>query len=335
MKIYKDCLEVNKSNIFKFVSPADIYLFYLPKLKFNKIFSSPLRIDKSPSFIIYDKSYYFKDFGTGEQGDCFTFIKELYNINYNEALKQIIYDMNLSEYFDVDYTKIISTKKGKVEKLIDNKSNNTKATISVKIRDFNEDDKKYWNKYGISLKTLQRGNVFAISHFFLNKQLFIAEKYAYVYIENKDNKITYKIYQPYSKNKKWLNSNNYSIWELWHLLPKTHDNIIITSSRKDALSIIENVKIPSTAFQSETIVPKEHVIKDIIKRFKNVYILFDNDYTKETNWGQKHAKNLIKKYNLTNIVIPEVYKVKDFSDLVYEYGRAQASAILKKLINEK
>lgn len=331
MKINKVLLVLNKQNLLNLISPTDVYSFYLNNKDFlNKSFSSPFREDHHPSFTISKSSLTYYDYATGDRGDCFSFVKKLYNLNYNEALKQIAYDLGISQHFDISNKVIQPLKTVKIRNIT--RTTNEVYDVKVTIRDFQDHDYAYWNSYGISKKFLTVGNIRAISHYFLNNMCFNAEKYAYVYIEKKDDKVSYKIYQPFSLRKKWINANNFSVWELWYLLPKKHENLIITSSRKDALSIIENVKIPSTSFQAESVMPKKQVIEEVFDRFTNVYLLYDNDYDKASNWGQLHAKKLTDKYNMKNIIIPEHYKAKDFSDLVKKYGRYEANVILKNLL---
>lgn len=334
MNVSNTLLEVNKENIFLFLSPHDIYKYYLNnKIVYNKAFSSPFRVDKKPSFLINTK-FVWKDFTTGEYGDCFSFVKKLYNITYYESLVQIINDLNINNKF-IFHTKFKSksTKKLEIKNISNRKSLNGQLNLKIKTRDFEQYDYDYWNCQGISLKYLKIGNVYAISHYFINGVIYIAEKYAYAYMEKKDGIITYKIYQPFSSMRKWINGSNYSVWELWNLLPKKHDKLIITSSRKDALSIIENIKIPSTAFQAEMIWPKKHIMQSILNRFKQVYLLYDNDYSSTTNWGQKQAQKMLKEYsNTINLVIPEEYKSKDFSELVCNHSRTFASNLIKEML---
>lgn len=335
MNVSKELKELSKDNLLDYTTPNEIYQYYLNnKLQYNKAFSSPFRVDKNPSFVINDTQFKYRDFATGEYGDCFNFVMTLYNINFYEALKQISYDLGLYKEFYIPDKSFKSTKKVKAENYSNRKSLQGNFELEVKIRSFEKYDIEYWNLYGISLKYLKLGNIYAISHYFINKKAYKAEKFAYVYVEKKDNKITLKIYQPLSSLKKWINGNNYSVWELWNLLPETNDNLIITSSRKDALSIIENMKIPATSFQAESINPKPHIVKAIFKRFPRIYLLYDNDYSKNTNWGQKSAERMIEQYPFINLIIPEKFKSKDFSDLVSNYGRAIASNILKEVIDE-
>ena len=161
------------------------------------------------------------------------------------------------------------------------------------------------------------------------------EKYAYAYIEFKDGVPTYKIYQPFSENYKWLNNHDRSVWDLWSKLPETGENIIITSSRKDALTIWANTGIPSTSGQAESVTFKGNVMDQIKSRFKNVFVLYDNDFDKPENYGRIYGKELAIKHNLIQIEIPEYYESKDPFQFRTKHGEEIFKNTFNFLINGK
>lgn len=335
MEITKDLLSVTADNVFSFVSNLDIFRKYSdPKMKFNNPFSSPFREDKNPSFVIYERGF-FVDFATGEKGNGITFLMALNKINFNAALNLIIRDFGLYDRFNCFS---VSTLKSKVASF-DNPRNSISlqggVELSVKKRDFNENDKEYWSQYNIDKNDLKMANIIPISNFFIGTKMFISEKLSYAFLEKKDGVITYKIYQPKSQYIKWINGNDSSVWELWHLLPPKGKNLVITSSRKDALCVIKNMKVPSTSRQSETTGVKIQVIEELHERFEDIYLLLDNDFDKKENWGQVAANKLTAKYPyLINVVLPKSTECKDFSDLISKFGKNKASEILRKTIME-
>lgn len=336
MDISNALIELNKENLLKFIEPHTIYNHYLgSKLVYNRAFSSPFRQDKNPSFVVNSATGYYKDFATGDSGDCFSFVKKLYSIDFYSALKQVVHDLNLTDKFVILNKTAHASKKLKVENVSRRGTYQGDFNLKVKTRKFEQHDLDYWNSYGISLRFLKLGMIFPIDFYFINDRQFSAEKHAYAYVEVKDGVESYKVYQPFSNNMKWINGNSHSVWELWRLLPQKHENLIITSSRKDALSIIENCNIPATSFQAESINPKVHVVDEVLNRFETVYLLYDNDYTNPENPGQMLAEKRTSQFEFVNLVIPKRYNSKDFSDLVHNYDRATASIILKQLINEQ
>lgn len=335
MELTGDLLGVTAENIYSFVSNLDIFVKYSdPKLKFNTPFSSPLRNDKNPSFVIYERGF-FVDFATGEKGNAITFLMKLNKINFNDALNLIIKDFGLYDRFNCYSKSTLTSAIGKFENPKNTISIQGGVKLSVKTRDFNENDKEYWSQYNITEYDLKIANIVPISHFFLDTKMFISEKLSYAFLEKKDGVISYKIYQPKSKYIKWINGNDGSVWELWHLLPAKGKNLIITSSRKDAICVFKNLKTPSTARQSETTGVKAQVVEELHNRFEFIYLLLDNDFDKKENWGQIAAAKLVEKYPyMINVVIPPYTKCKDFSDLTSKYGYKKANKILISAIIE-
>jgi hypothetical protein len=153
------------------------------------------------------------------------------------------------------------------------------------------------------------------------------DKIAYAYFEWKDGKESIKLYQPYSTRMKWLSKHDRSVWDLWKQTfewrkKHGHQAVIITSSRKDAMCLWQNLKVPAMSLQGEGYIPKPQVMQQVLDAFDTVYLWYDNDFThSKENPGQDNAKKLIETYpTLKNICIPSSYQARDPSDLVKQYG---------------
>ena len=293
--------------------------------------NSILREDKNPSLCIfpYKGSLFFKDFGTNQSGNIYQLLSLYWNIPLNQVYRKIYNDFTSTNYKSCCC-------KNKISKTIIKKKSN--INIKVKIRDWKPWDIEYWSSYGISLKWLEYCDIFPISHIFLihqnGEQLIIsADKYAYVYIERKDNKVSLKIYQPYSTNFKWMSKHDASVWDLWTKIPEKGDKLIITSSRKDALCLWANTGIPSLSLQGEGYVPKEKVINQLKERYNKIYVFYDNDFKNKVNNGRNYGRILAEKFNLQQIEIPTEYKSKDPSDLYKNWGKEVFLNVINQLIN--
>ena len=293
--------------------------------------NSILREDKNPSLCIfpYKDSLFFKDFGTNQSGNIYQLLSLYWNIPLNQVYRKIYNDFTSANYKSCCC-------KNKISKTIIKKKSN--INIKVKIRDWKPWDIEYWSSYGISLKWLEYCDIFPISHIFLihqnGEQLIIsADKYAYVYIERKDNKVSLKIYQPYSTNFKWMSKHDASVWDLWTKIPEKGDKLIITSSRKDALCLWANTGIPSLSLQGEGYVPKEKVINQLKERYSKIYVFYDNDFKNKVNNGRNYGRILAEKFNLQQIEIPTEYKSKDPSDLYKNWGKEVFLNVINQLIN--
>lgn len=319
---------ISKSDIFNKISSLDIYKSYCPNFQLGTRIHSPFRKDADPSFGFFvggSNEVLFKDFATLEKGDCIDFVQKMYSLSFFDALSKIATDFNFSTeenffYKDFSHQKTSVSTYSKDEHYSMMEALKVKPEIRVRMRDWNNNDAEFWAKRGISARVLKFYRVVPISHLFINDRIITADKLAYAFIETKDGEETYKIYQPFNKEGlKWFSSHNSSIWQGWTQLPEFGPELIITKSLKDVMSIVNLLRIPAIAMQSENTLPKESVIKELKTRFDEIYILYDNDFDKEINVGRERGKELAASIQgSVQIEMLDNWKVKDFSDLVYD-----------------
>jgi hypothetical protein len=298
---------------------------------------SPFRADNNPSFSIYldnDKHIRFKDFGESEtKGSLLDLLCKKWNCTFNQVFDKILEVMQKQEGSDVEF-------KMKQTKTLTRKESSELTKIQVKVRPWRDYDLEYWGSNGITLDWLKWADVYPISHKIITKldkqYVFPADKYSYVYVEHKDAKVQLKIYSPYNKNGfKWCTSTDRSVWSLWDKIPQFGDNLIITSSLKDCLNIMANLYIPAICLQGEGYNPKPHVVQQLINRYKNIVLFYDNDYNSLTNSGRKDALALHKQYGFPMVEIPAYFEAKDPSDLYKKYGKESYLNIMKFILKKK
>lgn len=307
-------------------SDFDIAHKYLGITCVPEVINSPLRQDNNPSLGLFinnkTNSLWFKDFGSGEKGSLYDLLAKMWNVSKDKVYDRILEDMPAPASMRKHGVKVYRKSAGKVE---------------VRVREWRDYDIAYWDSYGISLPWLKFGEIYPISHIILTKNghsyPIPAEKYAYVYVERKDGIVSFKIYQPYSKEYKWMSKHDSSVWDLWTKIPEKGDKLIITSSRKDALAIWSNTGIPALSLQGEGYIPKEHVVQQLKDRYNKVYVLYDNDFQSEENHGRMYGKMIAERFNVTQIEIPEKWKSKDPSDLVKNHGRGVLRGVIYELVN--
>ena len=331
----------NMKDILSCITDVQIFTHYLGGIP-KKPICSPIRKDNIPSFSLFYSDRYekmmYKDFATGERGDCFIFVKNLLGLSKITDVFCVIANEFQLEQFQTTRIEPVA-RQSYVSKHNSGKITKDRIEIKIKIRPWTKADKEFWNgKYGFNKKDLLYCGVFPISHYFMNEYCRKTDGLAYAFLEEKDGVQTYKIYQPLSENYKWINNNDFSTWEMWSQLPDTGQNLVITSSRKDAMTILFAFRNPkglaSCALQSENTGAKESVINELKGRFKNIYVLYDNDFTSERNPGRTAGKNMCDKFNLTQLEIPEEFGVKDPSDFIEEYGTTKFKDLIKKLIKD-
>lgn len=302
-------------DILSYTNERDIAKYYLGVNTIPIRINSPFREDNNPSFGIfeYENHIFYKDFGNGESGNLYKLLMRLLNLNFRNLMDRIYTDFIKGTCTSYKYRVNRNYKRKKCK--------NMETRIEVKVRDWRDYDIEYWNSYGCNINLLKYAEVYPISHSIIYKDnrryTFVCDKYAYVFIERKEGKITKKIYQPYNKNgHKWNNNNNKTIIGLWNTLPKKGNEVIICSSLKDAICIMSNTKIPCIYVQSETTGISDTALKELRGRFENIYISFDGDDS-----GIRDAKELSTKTGLPVIWCPKIEKAKDWSDIYHDYGK--------------
>ena len=333
----------NSADILKHVSDLEIFEMYLGSIP-RKPISSPLREDTKPSFSLFmSKEYgkvFFKDFATGESGDCFLFVMRLFQLgSKTDTFNKIASDFNLDEY-DLNPSSYTTSPRKAYVKTDKKTLKTSRLRMSVRVRPWKTRDRDYWQgKYNLSIKQLEYCNIYAISHYFINGYCTVAHDLSYAFVEEKDGIQTFKIYQPLAdKEDKWINNNDFSTWELWTQLPLNGDTLIVTSSRKDAAvikSLFPSGEITSCSLQSEGVNPKDSVVQELKGRFKEVFVMYDNDFNSDVNRGRVAGAKVATTTDFLQIEIPDGYKIKDPSDFIEKFGSKELINLILKLISDR
>ena len=297
--------------------------YYLDVKKIPCLINSPFRQDKKPSFGIFikDSKIFFKDFSTGEKGDMYKLLQMLWNLDFEGMCEKI-------------YNDIVNTSSSSARVKLNSHSikiaKPSDSRLDVRVRNWEQHDKEYWSSYGISIKWLEFAEVYPISHIIITKNdhqnVFKAEKYAYAYVEHKDNITTIKVYQPFNKTGfKWISKHDMSVISLWTKMPESGKIVCICSSTKDALCLWSNTGIPSIAIQAEGFSISDSAANELRRRFKYVCICLDCDEP-----GLRYAKKLSNETGFINVVLPQDLKEKDISDY---YKSIQNKETFKKTIS--
>lgn len=285
------------------IPEQQIYSYYIGPIKVGMPMHSPLRPkDNNPSFSIFYSSknnkLMYKDFGTGESGDCIQFVRNLLRLNTTkEAKNKIISDLG-SNTLPVAQT-------FKFEPIIAQE----RAKLLIEEQPFTKIDIAYWESYSVSIPTLIHFNIVSV------RKLYINDRLTWVYTD--DNPIygykigdTVKCYRPFGGkgNKFRTNCSIYNI-QGYEQLPKKGELLIITKAMKD-VAVLYELGFAAIAPGSEGANIPADIMVDLQLRFKKSIILYDNDSA-----GVLNALKLSKMYNIPTLFIPEQYNSKDISDL--------------------
>ena len=310
------------------VPDAAIVWHYLGVSHIPCCIKSPLRNDNKPSFGLYStdaKRIYFTDFATGEKGGLYDLLSKMWHCSYSEVLSRVQRDLADCEG-KADVSPVMPGNSVQI-------NIRSSVSIEVKTRKWMPYDLEYWESYGIPLQWLQYADVYPISHKIVTKNgvrnVFSADKYAYAFVEYKESKVTVKIYQPFNREGyKWANTHDRSVISLWTKIPETGGRVVICSSLKDALCLWANTGIPALALQGEGYGMSSTAVSELKRRYKRVYILFDNDSA-----GIKDGRKLSEQTGFTNLVLPPFKGGKDVSDLMKCEGKEIFTETIGSLFN--
>lgn len=322
---------VSLEDIMNRVTEIDILSFYFNIKEIPCVIHSPFREDNRPSFGLYlsnNGRIYYKDYATNENGGIFDLLGNLWKCNYKEVLERINKDITKINKGNI---KVNNTTNSIIVR--SNKEHNSNSDLQCKVREWRNYDIEYWSQYGISLKWLKYAEVYPISHKIVIKNqhryIFKADKLAYAYVERKEGKVSIKIYQPKNtKGYKWSNKHDNSVVSLWTKVPEHGEHICICSSLKDALCLWANTGIPAICPQGESYRISNTAINELKRRFKKIYIIFDNDKA-----GILDGKKLAEATGFTNLILPKFDNGKDISDAYKILGKDEWLKMMRLLFS--
>ena len=307
-------VELNTETVLSKISEYDIFKFYMPSSwSLNEACCSPFRKDVHPSFYISNRygSISYIDFGdTSFKGNCFHFVRQLYNLsNLNETLIKIDKDFGLgisSKSINNDYKKIIKQYKQPVF------SQKRNVKIQVVPKKFTLNDLAYWNTFHQDETDLKRENIYSINKLFLNKKRFSFNKnepiFGYLYGGK------WKIYRPFEdKKRKWL-PNNVPITVMDGINGLDPNKLAFVNKSKKDYMVIRKLFINTCAVQNEGLGCFSETNINLLKSKSNKQILsFDSD-----DPGVKSSKQITEMFGFDYCNVPRHYLaqgIKDWADL--------------------
>ena len=301
--------------IFEKISQEQIFRYYYPyKFTLNQRCLSCFQKENHPSMIIGTKSQsgdvVFKCFNSSHKGDCISFVMQMFNLDYLDALLKIAEDFGLKESSGTKYEQII--KELPKTTIIRQKK---APDIVIATRPFNSNELSYWNDYYQDIEDLKIENIYVPKKIWINKNpvdLKVSElTFCYYYPENDK----WKIYFPFKeKSKKWL--SNIPLTTSWGLENINKDkNTLICKSKKDYM-VCRKIYSYVTGVQNEsTAAFSENFVSELKKNSKLIYYGGDSDapgkaasYLITQQFGFKHI-------NPVDRLLPGI---KDFSDWAKE-----------------
>lgn len=297
------------------------------RLRIGHPYSSPLRVDRNPSFEIFfstvDKKLLWHDFATGESGDVIKFYSILWKCTYNQALERLTNgDYHVPERIETGVG-VYSRHKKIIQKL------------QVVPTNWTDESLEYWAKYGIDRDILDKYNVTPLAGWYIDGHLMYKGSFPKDPLYAWRIFSSIKIYAPKGgQSRKWRCTCSSTDIQGWEQLSKGTSHEIsgvffITKALKDVM-VLRKMGYAAIAPQSEVCNMPSVVMEEIDKKYgmTRIFVFFDNDTA-----GQQGAYKLLRhRPNWFNMRLPIVdNKAKDISDFVVEHGFAQA----KQWVQEK
>ena len=290
----------------------------------KKLHLSPFRNDHKITCSFYKSKsdiLYFHDFATNEHINCFQVVMKKYGVNYYEALQIIAKDFGIAQ----GNNNSIKEKPIQIQPLKETES----ARIQVQIKNYTDEELKWWKQFGISVKTLKKFHVFSLEHVFLNGELKFTSSskcpiYGYYFGKDKNSIEKWKIYFPLKQEYRFLNNLSKKVLQGYHQLPKTGELLIITKSMKDLMAMYE-FGISAVSPNSETLFIEDKKLEEFKQRFKHILVIYDSDRA-----GRSNMAKIRRKHPELNYYFLPKYLAKDFTDTIKMVGIDK----MKELVNQ-
>lgn len=316
--------KITKEYILSLVSQESIFNYYTGmEVTSKKLQLSPFRADNKVTVSFYRSKndiVYLHDFATNEHISCFQAVMKLFNLNYYQALDKIAADFKLIDNPEIQTQRIeFQTELAETES----------AKIQCQIKDYTNDELKWWESFGINQKLLKKFHVFSIQHVFLNGELKFSSSdknpiYGYYFGKDKDGNEQWKLYFPMREQFRFLGNLRKKVLQGYKQLPKEGDLLVITKSMKDVVSM-RGFGIYAVAPNSETLFLNDKQLEEFKSRFKHILVLYDNDRP-----GKHNLYKIRKEHpELNYFCLPRTLE-KDFTDTIAKYGVEK----MRELINE-
>ena len=308
---------MNKEDILQATDRGlSVFRHYLPvQFRIGKKFLNPLYKDtKASCNVYYDRRhsvYKMKDFGNEEySGDCFELVGTMTGLScrnakdFVEIMRIIDHDLHLGladgyeNCTDTSSVQVICppTPEQVIKKI---------RPYNIVPRAFNETDRIFWSKSGITEHTLNKYNVRPLHSFSSVNQegksytlTETAQEPMYGYVGDK----YIKIYRPRSEMR-FLYAGDLGDNYCFGLdqLSAKGDLLFITGGEKDVMSLAAN-GFHAICFNSETTLIPASVLMLLSYRFKHIVLLYDVDKT-GLEVSAKRVEEL-KAFSLKRLLLP-------------------------------
>lgn len=320
--------KISKELILSRFSEEQLMEYYLHLPVRKGLFRSPLRRDKQPTCSFYRNNsgtLIFKDFATGQHLNVFGVVQEIFKCDYHEALRIVANDMGIVR------DRELRRNPGKINENPTRITDKEMSKIQVEVQDFTDLELKWWGKYGITLNTLKKFNVYSCKHVFLNGNLLAKSQqhcpiFGY-YGKKYQGLELWRCYFPKRTSFRFITNWPSKKIQGYDQLPKEGKLLVITKSMKDCMTLY-SCGISAIAPNSENLFVSDNMLNELKSRFKYIVVFYDNDRPGLHNMARIRREHP----ELVYISIPKQYGSKDISDFYKDHGRKETLNLIKKFV---
>lgn len=332
---YSANVPITKEYILKRVTQEKIFEYYLNvEVQTERQFCNPLRKDDNPTcnFSYHGEKLRFRDWSWPRPLDCFDIVMKMYGLDFDDALKRIASDFNLTDASENSHAVM------RFRQIREAEGTKKRARIRVRISSFKEQDKRYLQSHGVHGEQCKKFNVKPIDRVWVRGNLIWGyhEKdpaLGYYFGKDDEGHELWKIYY-YGRSSGTRFICNCNKIQGWEQLPARAPGVVITKSLKDVMAL-DNFGIPAIAPQGESQNFPEDKMEKLQERFDIIRSLYDFDST-----GVSAAQRLRKSYGVPPLFLTDGrfgtqnYAAKDFSDFVKYNGEQQARGIIHRQLDK-
>jgi hypothetical protein len=321
----------------------DILAYYVSDFKgFNKSMKSNIRqgdTNGSLRFVKKNGKTIVSDFGYRTGMSIFDYLSEYLSCSKDDVFLRINNDFKLGLHCSKKNYKVAVLQKNDpiihneiVEEVIWDVRYKSRKLGSFEV------DKEFWyDRYGITGKTLQLFNVVFPSDWWLvnnDKRIHFRpsnENPTYIYVPDKSLNIQgykAKVYSPYIKDDgKWYNTLPKDTCLSLHTLPEYGDTLVIQKALKDAMcgyDMFRDLDVWFVELFAESVFLNPELFETLKKRFRRIIYHGDNDVP-----GIRQAKLFGESYGIEYVINP-TDAPKDLSDMRWKWGLDETTKFLCK-----
>ncbi len=304
------------------ISQEDIWVYYTNLSPDSSgQYTNPARHDPNPGCKFFEQSGYWWlcDFARNKKVyNCFTILKEMYNISYPKVL-EMVYNDFLGNKSKIKYEqKTIYIPKQVKEETI----------IEVKLQHYTTTDINYLKLFYLTALICKKHNVYSVEKYWINGKCVYSYKTSdpcLGYFEEGK----WKLYHYTRKEFRFVSNINSSMLQGLKQLEYKSNLLFITKSKKDVM-VYDLLDYEAVAPHSESLSKWEIHISELKKHYDKIILNFDNDEA-----GKIATQAIIKKYPcFDSLFIPEESGEKDISDYIRKYGIKNTNNNLTKWLEK-